>query len=131
MIEAQGGDARAFDDRTRLPRAALQHQVLADADGYVSRLDALTIAHAATALGAGRERKGDAIDLSVGVVLEVRVGDSVARGQPLAVLHSNDQARLEQASHILRGAVELSQQPVTAPPLILERLVAPFAGSPA
>jgi pyrimidine-nucleoside phosphorylase len=131
MIEAQGGDARAFDDRGRLPRATIQHQVLADADGYVSRLDALTVAHAATALGAGRERKGDAIDLSVGVVLQVRVGDSVARGQPLAVLHAGDQARLEQAWPILRGAVELSRQPVAAPPLILERLVAPFAGSPA
>jgi pyrimidine-nucleoside phosphorylase len=131
MIEAQGGDARAFDDHSRLPTAALQHQVLADADGYVSRLDALTIAHAATALGAGRERKGDAIDLSVGVVLQVRVGDSVAPAQPLAVLHASDQARLEQASLILRGAVELSRQPVAAPPLILERLVAPFAASPA
>jgi pyrimidine-nucleoside phosphorylase len=131
MIEAQGGDARAFDDHRRLPTATLQHQVLADADGYVSRLDALAIAHAATALGAGRERKGDAIDLSVGVVLQVRVGDSVARGQSLAVLHASDQARLEQAWRILRGAVELSVLPVVAPPLILERLVAPFAASPA
>jgi pyrimidine-nucleoside phosphorylase len=131
MIEAQGGDSRAFDERERLPRATLQHQVLADADGYVSRLDALTIAHAATALGAGRERKGDAIDLSVGVVLQVRVGDSVVRGQPLAVLHANDQARLEQAWRVLRSAIDLSRQPVAAPPLILERLVAPFAGSPA
>jgi pyrimidine-nucleoside phosphorylase len=130
MIEAQGGDARAFDDRGRLPRAAIQHQVLADADGYIGRLDALTIAHAATALGAGRERKGDAIDLSVGVVLQVKLGDQVARGQPLAMLHANDQARLEQAARIIRSAVELSPRPVATPPLILERLVAPFAASP-
>jgi pyrimidine-nucleoside phosphorylase len=131
MIEAQGGDARAFDVRGRLPRAAIQHQVLADADGYLSRLDALTIANAATALGAGRERKGDAIDLSVGLVLQVKLGDQVARGQPLAVLHANDQSRLEQAIRVVRSAVEVSPGPVEPPPLILERLVAPVAGSPA
>jgi pyrimidine-nucleoside phosphorylase len=127
MIEAQGGDARAFDDRGRLPRAELQRTLAADTDGYISRLDALSIAHAATLLGAGRERKGDAIDLSVGVVLQVKVGDAVRGGQPLAVLHANDPSRLEAAEKVLRGAVELSTQPVSPPPLILERLVAPFA----
>src|SRR5438477_5956217 len=61
MIEAQGGDARAFDDRRRLPTAALQQPVLADSDGYLCRLDALSVARATIALGAGRERKGDPI----------------------------------------------------------------------
>src|SRR5579859_8044477 len=40
MIEAQGGDSAAFDDRTRLPTARVEHQVLSDGDGYVSQLDA-------------------------------------------------------------------------------------------
>src|SRR5581483_2976974 len=114
--------------RSRLPRAAIQHTVAAEADGYLSKLDALTIAHAATLLGAGRERKGDNIDLSVGVVIQLKIGDRVARGEPLAVLHANDQTRLAQAERELRGAVELSQQPVPSPPLILERLGAPSAG---
>jgi pyrimidine-nucleoside phosphorylase len=131
MIEAQGGDTRAFDDRARLPRARLQHRVVTDAPGYISRLDALTIAHAATALGAGRERKGDPIDLSVGLVLDVKIGDEVRVGQTLAVLHANDEAHLSVAERAVRSAIELSEQPQRPPPLILERLGAPFAGSPA
>jgi pyrimidine-nucleoside phosphorylase len=128
MIEAQGGDASAFDDRGRLPRARMQREVAAEADGYVQRMDALTIAHASTVLGAGRERKGDAIDLAVGVVLHARIGDRVTRGQPLATLHANDEGKLAEAERVLRGAMALSPGAVEQRPLILERLGAPSAG---
>ncbi|MBV9898205.1 MAG: thymidine phosphorylase [Chloroflexi bacterium] len=129
MIEAQGGDTRAFEDRALLPRANYQHAVLAETDGYLTRLDALSVAHTATLLGAGRERKGDPIDLSVGVVVHVKLGDEVRAGQTLAMLHAGDEARLAPAERALREAIEVSEQRVAPPPLILERLVAPFAGS--
>jgi len=130
MIDAQGGDSRAFDDRSRLPCAAIQSTLESDADGFISALDALTVAHAATLLGAGRERKGDPIDLSVGVVLQAKIGDSVSRGQPLAILHANDETRLAAASQALRCAVTIGQQRAAPPPLIIERLPAdPSAGS--
>ncbi len=127
MIDAQGGDTRAFDDRARLPTASLQRPVLAESDGYVSRLDALSVARASILLGAGRERKGDAIDLSVGVHLEAKIGDRLGRGQPLAVLHANDELRLAEAERVLRGGIALSATAVTTPTVILERLGAPTA----
>jgi pyrimidine-nucleoside phosphorylase len=122
MIEAQGGDAAAFDDRTRLPTARVQRPLHAEADGYLSRLDALSVARASIALGAGREQKGDPIDLAVGVVLGARIGDRVVRGQPIAVLHANDAARLAPAERLMRSAIDVSSTPVRAPDLILERL---------
>ena len=122
MIEAQRGDAAAFDDRMRLPTARLKRAVVADSDGYVRQLDALTIARASIVLGAGRERKGDPIDLSVGVRLEAKIGDRVSRGEPIAVLHANDESRLAEAERVLRGGVVLSTAPVSPPPVILERL---------
>jgi pyrimidine-nucleoside phosphorylase len=131
MVEAQGGDARAFDDRRLLPRASMQRAVNADSDGYVAKLDALTIAHAATALGAGRDRKGDPIDLSVGLVLDVKIGDAVTRGQSIAVLHANDERRLAEAESIVRSAIALSRERVAPPPLILERLAGSSAPAPA
>jgi pyrimidine-nucleoside phosphorylase len=127
MIEAQGGDARAFDDRTRLPTASLQHPVLAESDGYVSRLDALTIARASIVLGAGRARKGDAIDLAVGVHLEAKLGDRPGRGHPIAVLHANDESRLVEAERVLRAGIALSTTALAPPPVILERLGASTA----
>lgn len=122
MIEAQGGDTRAFDDRRHLPTARLQHVVTADASGSIARLDALTVARAATVLGAGRERKDEAIDLAVGVVLHVKIGDEVALDQHVATLHANDERRLEEAEAVLRTAIDVSAAKVTPPPLILERL---------
>jgi pyrimidine-nucleoside phosphorylase len=129
MVEAQGGDPAAFDDRTRLPTARIQRQVLSEADGYVSRLDALTVARASVVLGAGRERKGDPLDLAVGVLLSAKLGDRVTRGQPIAVLHANDETRLAEAERVLRDAFALSQTPVIPPPVILERLAATSSGS--
>jgi pyrimidine-nucleoside phosphorylase len=122
MVEAQGGDTRGFDDRQYLPRASVQRVMTAQADGSIKRLDALTIAHASMLLGAGRERKGDAIDLSVGIVLEAKVGDQVLSGQPVATLHANDDARAREAENVLRSAIEVSPEAVAAPALILERI---------
>ncbi|MBV9546674.1 MAG: thymidine phosphorylase [Chloroflexi bacterium] len=125
MIAAQGGDTSAFEQRDRLPRAREQRVFSARADGFIARFNALTVARASIALGAGRERKGDPIDLGVGVVLRAKVGDRVHRGDPLAVLHGNDAARLNQAEHILATAVELTSESVWTPDLIIERLPAP------
>lgn len=127
MIAAQGGDTRAFDDRSWLPTATLQRPVLAESAGFLSRLDALSVARASILLGAGRQRKGDAIDLAVGVSLTAKIGDRVVQGQPIAVLHANDQKRLDEAGRVLRGGIALSRTAVVPPPLILERLGASAA----
>jgi pyrimidine-nucleoside phosphorylase len=126
MVQAQGGDTSAFDDPTRLPAARIREPILAQQAGYVARLDALTIARASNRLGAGRERKGDPIDLAVGVVLHAKVGDRVEQDQPLLTIHANDARRLEDARQLVHAAIELSATPVPQPALILERV--PAAG---
>jgi pyrimidine-nucleoside phosphorylase len=122
MVLAQGGDPAAFDDRACLPTATLRQSVIAPCDGYLAQLDALTVARASIALGAGRERKGDPIDLAVGVELLAKVGDEVARGEPLAVLHANDATRLPDAERLIHEAIAVSDMEVAAPPLILDRI---------
>jgi pyrimidine-nucleoside phosphorylase len=122
MIAAQRGDTAAFDDRSRLPTASIQHVVRSEVGGWIARLDALSVARASILLGAGRERKGDPIDLAVGVVLERKIGYAVKPGDPLAVLHANDVRRLADAEQVLRQAIDVSKSPVSAPSLILERL---------
>jgi pyrimidine-nucleoside phosphorylase len=122
MVKAQSGDTAGFDDRGRLPTARLRHEVRSAANGYVARLDALGVARASIALGAGRERKGDAIDLAVGVELRHKVGDQVSQDEPLAVLHVNDQARLGEAEAAMREAIQVSADRIEPPPVILERI---------
>jgi len=75
--------------------------VTAETSGYLARADALEIALAGKALGAGRDRKDAPIDLAVGVVLERKIGDPVKAGEVLAVIH----ARSADAAEKVRGRV--------------------------
>ena len=88
LITAQDGDPRVVDDPALLPAAPVQQPVTAQTHGYLARADALEIALAGKALGAGRDRKDATIDLAVGVVLEKKIGDAVKAGEVLAVIHA-------------------------------------------
>ncbi len=87
MVEAHGGDVRALDDPSRLPRARHRVAVPSKAAGVVTQVDALGIGLLAVAMGAGRTRVDQRVDPAVGIELAARVGDRVERGQPLAFLH--------------------------------------------
>mgnify|MGYP000846279139 FL=1 len=82
-IGAQGGDLRSLD---HLERAPGQWLLRAPRSGTVAVVDALAVGRAAGLLGGGRSRKGDAIDVGVGVELHAKVGDEVAAGEVLATL---------------------------------------------
>jgi pyrimidine-nucleoside phosphorylase len=87
LVAAQGGDARAVDDLGRLPRAPRVERLRAARTAYVGAIAADRIGIASVRLGAGREKKGDPIDLRTGVVLHAKVGDRVERGQPYVDVH--------------------------------------------
>jgi pyrimidine-nucleoside phosphorylase len=110
---AQGGDPAVLHDPSLLPNAKNEYVVIARESGYIVRVDAFDIGTAALRLGAGRERKEDAIDPSVGIAIEVKIGDEVAAGQPLARLRWNDESKLADALPMTEGAFEISEHPGT------------------
>ena len=73
-------------------------------------------------LGAGRERKEDTIDPSVGIRIHHKVGDEVEEGQPLLTLFYRHPARLDEALSVLEGAIEIGDARPEASPLVLERI---------
>jgi pyrimidine-nucleoside phosphorylase len=118
VVEAQGGDPRACDDFTRLPHASGRHELRADKGGFLRRIGCRATGEASMLLGAGRSTVADPIDPAVGIVLARKVGDPVAKGDLLATLHFNDQARLEAALDCLEEAFEISADPVKPSPLV-------------
>ncbi len=104
LIAAQGGDARVVGEPDRIPLAPTVTTMKASDAGWVTRLDARTIGEAALELGAGRRRKTDSLDLSVGIRLQARMGDRVEAGQPLAELHSSSSDKTAQAERTVRSA---------------------------
>ena len=110
VVEAQDGDPRVLHDPSLLPRAGHEEVVTAPRDGYVARIDAFDIGTAALRLGGGRERKEDAIDPAVGLSVEVKVGDRVETGQPLAVVAWNNGGKLADSLPMITAAFEISDQ---------------------
>jgi len=103
-IRAQGGDP----DLELLPRAPVVHEVKAAHGGIVARLAALPIGIAALDLGAGRRRKEDTIDHSVGIVCSAKRGQEVEAGQVLADVHARDEAEAARAAGAVLAAYEIT-----------------------
>jgi len=121
-IETQGGDRAYVEDPARFPAAASHVTVSSPGAGYVKALNALAIGQAAQLLGAGRTVKGEQIDHAVGVRLHAKVAEHVAKGDPLATLYVNDEARLEAAQAKVSEAFTLASAPVEPPPLVYEHI---------
>ncbi|MEU4453742.1 thymidine phosphorylase [Nocardioides sp. NPDC023903] len=118
MISAQGGDPSA-----PLPVARETHVVTAPASGVLTRLDAMAVGLAAWRLGAGRERKEDAVQAGAGVTWHARPGDSIAAGAPLFTLHTDTPERFARALAALEGGYEIEDGAAyEATPLILDRI---------
>jgi pyrimidine-nucleoside phosphorylase len=119
MVEAQGGDPRVVDDPGAvLPAAPVVLPIVAEADGTVAAVDAEALGLASSALGAGRVRKGDAIDPAVGIVVRPKVGDRVVRGERLGEVHGRSDTDAREAADRVRAAFSLSDGPVEAPALV-------------
>ncbi len=107
MIEAQGGNARVVDDYTLFPTAPAVAEFTAERAGFLTAMTAEAIGRASNALGAGRDRVGDAVDPAVGIVTLAKVGDTVTAGQPLMRLHHRDGRGLETALALCRRSVTI------------------------
>ncbi len=117
MIRAQGGDPEAA-----MPEAAETELIRAEIDGVVAGVSAYPIGMAAWHLGAGRARKEDPVCPAAGVVLRVKPGDHVAKGDVLYELRTDDPARLPAARETAAGAVTIAATAPPPRPLLLGRV---------
>lgn len=117
LVFAQGGDVGYIEQPESLAAARLQELVPAQAEGYLSEVNARKIGETAVLLGAGRAQKGDPIDHAVGIMVHCKVGDYFEKGQPLFTIHANDEARLAEARLQLQDSVAWSADPVKPLPL--------------
>lgn len=118
MVTAQQGDGRDVYDTSRLPLASVQLEVPAMEHGFVRRIEAEQVGLVSMHLGGGRATKDSEIDLSVGLVLHKKVGDSVEAGESLATIHASSQEKAAEAAELLRACYSFSPDPVQRSPFI-------------
>ena len=119
MIRAQGGDPDA-----KLPVAKDQVQILADKDGTLASMDAMSVGIAAWRLGAGRSKQGESVSFGAGIEIHAKPGASIKKGDVIYTLHADDATRFERAQSALQNSFAISQDGSVAPrlPLILEKI---------
>jgi pyrimidine-nucleoside phosphorylase len=122
LVESQGGDVRAVDDPSRLPRASIVETFDAERSGYIAQVAADAIGIASFELGAGRERKEDPIDLAVGLRLHVKVGDYVEAGIPLVTIYANNAEKIAPCRVRLNEAIAYSDKAVEPLPLFYDTI---------
>jgi len=120
MITAQGGSLQLNRADRGLRMAAIQQPVQSEISGYVNRLDAYEVGHAAMSLGAGREQVNDKIDHAAGIELLKKRGDYVQAGEKIAVIHASQEKHLGNAEAGIKAAYEIGPAKPESTPLILD-----------
>jgi pyrimidine-nucleoside phosphorylase len=108
-IRLQGGDERVIDQPELLPAAVSKAEVISQAGGVLVTTDCERFGIALAMLGGGRETKEDRIDHAVGLEFHKRIGDRVEIGEPLATIHYNSDAKLEEAEHMVAESFVIDQ----------------------
>lgn len=90
MIEYQAGDIRVIDDYSVFLEANNIIKLYSTETGYIKKINAYLIGVAASKLGAGRNKKEDKIDPSVGIKVLAKVGDKITKDDLLAIIYAND-----------------------------------------
>ena len=114
MIEAQGGDGAVIDDPTIMPQARYHIPIIAGKEGVVTAMTSDKLGLASMMLGGGRATKDDVLDYAVGLTLNKKVGDSVAKGETLLTVHSNRED-IADVERLIRNNITIGKeaQPIT------------------
>jgi pyrimidine-nucleoside phosphorylase len=126
LIAAQGGDTSYIDNPEKFAVAKHIRKLPAPKRGYVHTINAAMIARGVHILGAGpsggKGKTASKIDYAVGVSEIRKVGTQVKQGEPLMMIHYNDESKLEQALEYFKSAYRLAPKRPTPPPLVVERV---------
>ncbi|REJ78068.1 MAG: thymidine phosphorylase [Acidobacteria bacterium] len=120
-VETQGGDPSICDDPDRLlTRGLIEKSIVASADGYISRIDTLTVGKVTNEIGGGRTKAEDEIDSAVGFRCEKTIGDEVTAGETIAVVSCRDVGAAEKAVEKLTAAYTIKPEPPEKSELVIE-----------
>jgi pyrimidine-nucleoside phosphorylase len=123
MVELQGGDPCVIDDPKKLPQAVHRVTFSSPTSGYLTSLKCEQIGTACVVLGGGRERKEDAVDPAVGIVLHKKVGDKILPGEPLATIHYNAEMRAQLARKLLEDSFQIADSPAPEKRPLIHRVI--------
>jgi pyrimidine-nucleoside phosphorylase len=122
-IRRQGGDERIIEEPERLPIARSNFHVASPAGGFVTGMNCEQFGIALAMMGGGREKKEDEIDHGVGLEFHKRIGDRVEKGEPLATIHFNIDAKLAEAKALIAGSYVIGEKATQEKRPLVRRII--------
>ena len=119
LVENQGGNISYLEDTDKFEKSKYILEVKSNEEGYISLLDARKVGELSGGIGAGRVRKEDKIDETVGIVLAKKVGDFVKVEEVLAYVHANNLELGEYAVKELQNTYQISREKIEKTKTIL------------
>ena len=120
IVEYQGGDPKYLDNPEKLPVAKHTKKLTAPKRGYVHTIDAGQLAKGVQILVHGEDKKK--FDPACGVAELCKVGTQMKQGEPLMIIHYNDEKRLKVAMECFKSAYRLAPKRPNPVPLVVERV---------
>jgi len=112
LVQNQEGDISYIENPEKFEKAKYIVPVYSDEEGYVEKLDAEKVGVASVHLGAGRVKKEDSIDHSVGIILEKKIGSKVEKGDVLAYVHANSEEQAKTGVEELKQAYKIVENKI-------------------
>ena len=122
FVMAQGGDPSWIEHPENFCRADYIEEIPSVKTGFVTAFNTQEIGVCSLLLGGGRETKESAVDPFVGLVLRKKKGESVRKGEGLAVIYANDKEKLAKAKEHFLKNVTIESERKMPEPLIKEIL---------
>ncbi len=123
-ITLQGGDVQAFEASVGQRRAAHWHDVVADENGFIGRIDAGIIGRSGLALGVGRTKTTDKVAALAGIEFFKKAGDAVQKGESLCRVYAESEAQLAAALSMIPIAFTVQPKKPTNVVMIHEEILA-------
>ncbi len=123
FVEAQHGNIDSIKNPGLIPSAKKTKEIKSHSKGFVRSIDAEKIGIAAMLLGAGRQKAEDKIDLSAGIIMRKKIGDSVNHDEPVCVFYYNDEKNLKEAEEVFLSGIKLSTDEPVKENLILDIII--------
>ncbi len=108
LVEAQGGDPETIDRFDEVHEAPVRRELKAGQSGLLTEVDAGVVGRVSLELGAGRAAADDEIDPAVGLSEIRKVGEEVAEGEPMAIVHARTEEGALRALAALREGFVVS-----------------------
>ena len=118
LVIAQGGNVNLIDNQELFLKPKYTIELKAKNSGYIEHIDTGKIGIISCNLGAGRNKKEDAIDYTAGITITAKTGEFVNKGDVIAKLYTSKKFDIQELNAMYLNAITISKKQPPKPQMI-------------